>query len=113
MLCSRNALDCIIHEDGDGRRRLTHKRQIVTLEQDRALLILLVKTLRDSDETEVSNLVKAIRSGASLAEINAFLTESPGLSEPYQAAETRNNGNSDRRKSDTRQNYLNFNQLLA
>jgi hypothetical protein len=106
-------LDCIINENGDGRRKITHKRRIATLEEDRALLVRLVNTIRDSDETEVSNLISIIRNGASLAEINAFLIESPKPTEPCLAAESENDSDLDRRNSDVHQGYLSFHQLLA
>jgi hypothetical protein len=72
-----------------------------------------VKSLRDGDEKGVSNLLSTIRSGASLAEINVFLTECSKSSEPRQTSETQNNGNADKGKSDSRHNCLDIDKLLA
>lgn len=68
-------MECIKNEDCDGRRKLGYKRNIASLEDDRVLLLRLLKKLRESDGTGVDKLLKPIRRGASLVEIERIITD--------------------------------------
>lgn len=66
----------MFNADNDGRRRITLKRKIESLEQDRDLLMHLVDTIRDDDKRKVPSVLNMIRSNAPLDEIRLYLTES-------------------------------------
>ncbi|RMJ28952.1 Transcription factor [Aspergillus sp. HF37] len=66
-LCRENNTDCSIDQDTDERRKITQKRKAESLEQDRDLLLRLVKVLRDENPKAVE-LLNLIRSNASLDE---------------------------------------------
>lgn len=61
--------------ENDGRRRITLKRKIESLEQDRDLLMQLVDTIRDNEQKSPS-VLNLIRSNAPLDEIRLYLAES-------------------------------------
>ncbi|KAJ6081441.1 hypothetical protein N7499_006315 [Penicillium canescens] len=105
-----------MNEESDGRRKLSYKRRIASLEQDRALLMRLMESLRINDQSEVDRIVRAIRNGASLAEMDSVLTAGSGLCKPPRTSEIQNVGNldsgeADNGTSDARQTYLDLNQL--
>ncbi|OQD81602.1 hypothetical protein PENANT_c026G10180 [Penicillium antarcticum] len=74
--CQKANTECVINADNDGRRRITLKRKIESLEQDRDLFERLVEVLRSDDERQVPEILSLIRNNASLDEIRLFLTES-------------------------------------
>lgn len=77
--CRRHSLGCKIDEESDGRRKISSKRKIESLEQDRALLIELVESLHDDNETGLKKTIQIIRGGASLARLQLHLIEHRGL----------------------------------
>lgn len=105
-----------MNEESDGRRKLSYKRRIASLEHDRALLMRLMESLRTHDQSEADRIVRAIRNGASLAEMDLVLTAGSGLCEPRRTPEIQDVGNLDTRESDSGtsgacQTYLDLNQL--
>lgn len=67
--------ECIYDQDNDKRRRiLLHQRQ-KELQEDRDLLIRLVRTLREADNRRVFQLLNLIRSNASLNEIKQYIND--------------------------------------
>ncbi|KAJ6012579.1 hypothetical protein N7522_002934 [Penicillium canescens] len=95
-----------MNEESDGRRKLSCKRRIASLEQDRALLMRLMESLRAQDQSEVDRIVRAIRNGASLAEMDLVLTVGSGLCKPrtseIQNVSNLNTGESDKGTSGAR-----------
>lgn len=65
-----------MNSENDGRRRITLKRKIESLEQDRNLLMHLVDTIRDDNKKKVPNVLNLIRSNVPLDEIRFYLAES-------------------------------------
>jgi hypothetical protein len=61
--------------ENDGRRKISLKRKIESLEQDRDLLMQLVDTIRQDNEQKCSSVLNLIRSNAPLDEIKLFLDE--------------------------------------
>lgn len=62
--------------ENDGRRKITLKRKIESLEQDRDLLMQLVETIREDNKQKCPNVLNLIRSNAPLDEIKLYLAES-------------------------------------
>lgn len=89
-----------MNKESDGRRKLTYKRRIDSLEQDRALLIRLMENLRLSDESEVNRIIRAIRNGASLVEMDVVLAAASGSGQPPRTPKTQYISNPDDRGSD-------------
>lgn len=83
--CQNSKTECILNADNDGRRRVTLKRRIESLEQDRDLLMQLVHTIRDDDEQKGRSLVNLIRSNAPLDDIRLHLAENQNLSNNHEA----------------------------
>jgi hypothetical protein len=104
-----------MNQDSDGRRRLFSKRKIESLEQDRALLIGLVKNLRDSNETGLKKTIQIIREDASLAALQLHLVEGRGLDLPIETCVARievNSGEPSDFKRDPRQTYLSIKDII-
>jgi hypothetical protein len=59
----------------DGRRKLFNKHKIEVLERDKALLVRLVQSIRQSDQKDLTEIIGIIRGGASLAAIRSHLSE--------------------------------------
>lgn len=115
MSCNRECAPCIMNEESDGRRKLSYKRRIASLEYDRALLMRLMESLRTHDQSEADRIVRAIRNRASLAKMDLVLTTGSRLCEPRQTLEFKV-GNLDTQESESgtsgaRQTYLDLNQL--
>lgn len=72
-------MECIKSEDRDGRRKLSYKRKIASLEKDQSLLLRLVEALRKCNETDVNKLTSPIKHGASLVEVERIITEQFGV----------------------------------
>ncbi|KAJ6121025.1 hypothetical protein N7523_005305 [Penicillium sp. IBT 18751x] len=83
--CQNSKTECIFNADNDGRRRVTLKRRIEALEQDRDLLMRLVNTIRDEDEQKGRSLLALIRSNAPLDKIRLHLAENQNLSNDHEA----------------------------
>lgn len=73
--CRNSKTECVFNRDNDGRRRITMKRKIESLEQDRDMLVQLVDTIREDDKQKSPNLLNLIRSNAPLDEIRLYLAE--------------------------------------
>jgi hypothetical protein len=71
----RDSQDCFMDHGGDDRRKLFCKHMIVVLEQDRALLIRLIQSIRHSDRKDLTETIGIFRGGASLAAIRPHLPE--------------------------------------
>lgn len=69
-------IKCEINIDNDGRRRVTYKRKIQSLEQDRDLLLQLMETIRSDDDRTAPGVLNLIRSNASLEEVRKYLDSS-------------------------------------
>ncbi|KAI3058357.1 hypothetical protein CBS147353_10755 [Aspergillus niger] len=63
---------CVFDLDEDMRRKLSHKRKLNKLEEERHFLQLLVKTLRDSSDDKALQLLGLIRSQAPPSPITAL-----------------------------------------
>ncbi|KAJ5753411.1 uncharacterized protein N7511_007564 [Penicillium nucicola] len=92
---------CVINADNDGRRRITLKRKIESLEQDRNLFERLVEVLRDDDERQVSGILNLIRSNASMDKIRLSMNENRNTSPPHNI-QTKSPTSSSRRFMDVR-----------
>ncbi|KAJ5565590.1 hypothetical protein N7535_007228 [Penicillium sp. DV-2018c] len=64
-----------INSDNDGRRRITLKRKIQTLELDRDLLVRLVEAIRNDNDQQTPDVLNLIRSNAPLDEIRLCLSD--------------------------------------
>ncbi|RJE18422.1 Transcription factor [Aspergillus sclerotialis] len=73
--CRRLNIDCVIDEESDNRRKVTLKRKIESLEEDRDLLIKLLESLREGESRRGSELLALIQSNAPLQDIRQFLTD--------------------------------------
>ncbi|OJJ48145.1 hypothetical protein ASPZODRAFT_62889 [Penicilliopsis zonata CBS 506.65] len=72
--CIDNRLGCRIDEENDGRRRLSAKRKIESLQQDRDLLLGLLEILRGGSSGRVAEVLDVIRLGDSAVEaLRAYL----------------------------------------
>ena len=69
--CQNTNTECVFNSDLDGRRRITLKRKIESLEQDRDLLMHLVDNIRNDNKS----VLDLIRSNASLSDIRLHLSE--------------------------------------
>ncbi|KAJ5123268.1 hypothetical protein N7448_009365 [Penicillium atrosanguineum] len=69
-----------MNPENDGRRRITFKRKIESLEEDRDLLLRLVDTIRNDDSQTTPGIMNLIRSSASLEEIRLSLDRGPDSS---------------------------------
>ncbi|KAJ6059483.1 hypothetical protein N7444_003122 [Penicillium canescens] len=81
--CQKANTECVINADNDGRRRITLKRKIESLEQDRNLFERLVEGIRNDEERQVPEILNMIRSNVSLDEIRLYLTESQSTSHSH------------------------------
>jgi hypothetical protein len=59
----------VIDEEGDGRRKITLKRKIDSLEQDNEMLLGLIETIREVDEERALKYFRLIRSNLALEDI--------------------------------------------
>lgn len=59
--CRKENKQCIVDENRDGRRKVALKHKLETLEQDRALFIQLLETLRGEDQVKADRLLRIIR----------------------------------------------------
>jgi hypothetical protein len=59
----------VIDEEGDGRRKITLKRKIDSLEQDNEMLLGLIQTIREADEERALEYFRLIRSNLALEDI--------------------------------------------
>jgi len=75
----RENIECIKSEDRDGRRKLSYKRKIASLEKDRTPLLQLVEAIRKCDEREVKKLTDPIKRCTWLVEIERIITEQFGV----------------------------------
>ena len=78
--CQKANTECIVNADNDGRRRITLKRKIESLEHDRDLLVRLVETIRNESDQDSLDVLNLIRSNAPLDEIRLCLTGNRGAS---------------------------------
>lgn len=62
-------------KESDGRRKLSSKRKIESLEEDRALFIRLIEKIRDSDRKDLNETIEIIRGGASLTTLKSHLLD--------------------------------------
>lgn len=69
-------MDCIFDEDSDKRRKLSLKRELQTLGQDRDLLFDLIRTIRGSNQKELEYLLQHLRTTVSLDEVRDCVDES-------------------------------------
>lgn len=76
MPCQNAKIDCVSNLENDGRRKITLKRKIEALEQDRNLLMQLVDTIREDKKETCPSVLNLIRSNAPLDEIKSYLAES-------------------------------------
>ncbi|KAL2829888.1 hypothetical protein BJY01DRAFT_121769 [Aspergillus pseudoustus] len=67
--CRRSGQDCVIDEEGDGRRKIALKRKIDSLEQDNEMLLGLIETIREVDEGRALEYFRLIRSNLALGDI--------------------------------------------
>lgn len=70
--CVKATQDCIYDQAQDGRRRAARKRNVEELEHKRDALDTILDALRDSNDDNVQELLRLIRSHAPLDEINQF-----------------------------------------
>ncbi|KAJ5552593.1 hypothetical protein N7494_001971 [Penicillium frequentans] len=74
--CQNAKIDCVSNLENDGRRKITLKRKIEALEQDRNLLMQLVDTIREDNKEKCPSVLDLIRSNAPLDEIKLYLAGS-------------------------------------
>jgi hypothetical protein len=75
--CQKAKTQCEINTDNDGRRKVTLKRKIEPLEQDRDLLLQLVECIRNDDAETAPGVLNLIRSNAPLTKIRQYMAQSP------------------------------------
>ncbi|KAJ5123873.1 uncharacterized protein N7515_007698 [Penicillium bovifimosum] len=73
--CRKAKTECKVNADNDGRRRITLKRKIESLELDRDLLVRLVEAIRNDDDHQTPDVLNLIRSNAPLEEIRLCLAD--------------------------------------
>jgi hypothetical protein len=71
--CQKANTECIFNADNDGRRRITLKRKIESLERDRELFLRLVESIRNRDDQSSLDVFDLIQSDAPLDEIRSYL----------------------------------------
>ncbi|KAJ5805843.1 uncharacterized protein N7503_003445 [Penicillium pulvis] len=74
--CQNAKIDCVSNLENDGRRKITLKRKIEALEQDRNLLMQLMDTIREDNKEKCPSVLDLIRSNAPLEEIKLYFAES-------------------------------------
>ncbi|KAL2840024.1 hypothetical protein BJX68DRAFT_190742 [Aspergillus pseudodeflectus] len=67
--CGRSGQDCVINEEGDGRRKIALKRKIDSLEQANEILLGLIQTIREADEERALEYFRLIQSNLALEDI--------------------------------------------
>jgi hypothetical protein len=78
--CQKSNTECILNADNDGRRRITLKRKIESLERDRELLVRLVEVIRNQGDQSSLDVFNFIQSDAPLDEIRSYLDDGQGAS---------------------------------
>ncbi|KAJ5707103.1 hypothetical protein N7488_006904 [Penicillium malachiteum] len=73
--CRVAETECVTDQDTDGRRRISFKRKIDALEEDRDLLIRLIETLRETGDGRAVGVLSLIRSNAPMEDIRLCLAQ--------------------------------------
>ena len=73
LLCLQSNIDCVFAAKPDGRRKDARKRKVEDMQNDSDLLYDLLRSIRDSDDAGMKQILSVVRSNASVAEVKVHI----------------------------------------